>query len=60
MRIQKSRLCVIVLVVCVFPQLVYADMINTLELRGKADPALAGLDVNNLAIDVVGDAGANT
>jgi hypothetical protein len=60
MRIQRSRLCVVVLAACLFPQLVHADIVNTLELRGKMDPALAGLDVNKLAIDVAGDADSNS
>ena len=30
-------------------------MTNTLELRGKKEPALAGIDVNNLIIKVAGD-----
>lgn len=55
MKMQKSCLYAAILAACIFPQWLHAAMAGTLELRGGKKSALAGIDVNNLAVKVAGD-----
>jgi hypothetical protein len=56
MKMLKRGLFAAILAVCICPQIAHAEIANTLELRGQKDPALAGIDINNLTIKLVGDA----
>lgn len=55
MKTQKSCLYMVILVACMFPQWLHAAMTGTLELRGRKEPALVGIDVNTLVVKVAGD-----
>ncbi len=55
MRPKKRFLYMVILTACIFPQWLQAEMAGTLELRGEKEPALVGIDVNNLDVKVAGD-----
>ncbi|MFH1370105.1 MAG: Ada metal-binding domain-containing protein [Planctomycetota bacterium] len=60
MKTQKNCLYMIILVACMFPHWLHAAMTSSLELRGSKEPALVGIDVNNLAVKVAGDVNSGT